>query len=64
MWHHLLANSCSERSIGLGGGGVQYISHVCCKNWLVDGYMSVCLALTIDVYANIIQGRIQWTHYC
>ena len=35
-------------------GGVQYISLVGCKLPPPDGYMVVCLVLTIEVYANAI----------
>ena len=40
-----------EYHIG-GGGGVQYICLVGCKIQPVDGYVPVCLVLTIDVYVR------------
>ena len=56
--HHLPAISCSEQGSGLGGGGyhiggggVQFICLVECRLPPLDGYVSVCLVLTIEVYA-------------
>ena len=37
----------------LGGGWVQYISLVGWKLPQLDGYVAVCLVLTVEVYANI-----------
>ena len=54
LWHHLLAISCSDQGIGLKGGGVQYTCLVGCRLPPLDGYVSVCLVLTIEVYGNFL----------
>ena len=36
----------------IGGGGVQYICLVGCRLPPLDGYVAVCLVLTIEVYSN------------
>ena len=47
--------SCSKQGIGLGSGGIQIGGGVAvgCKIQPVDGYVSVCLVLTIDVHARV-----------
>ena len=51
-WNHLPAISRSEEGIGLGGGGVQYIFLIGCRLSPLDGYVSVCLVLTIVVFGR------------
>ena len=38
----------------LGGGGVKYIGLIVRKRPPLDGYVAVCLLLTIKVYANAV----------
>ena len=58
MWYHLLAISCNEWGIAFGGGGVPNKRGGCCtcsvgcKIQPVDGYVAVCLVLTIDIYGT------------
>ena len=51
-WHLLPANSCSKRGIAHGGGGSVLVGFP-----PLDGYVAVCLVLTIDVYGNTIKCK-------
>ena len=48
--HHLPAYSCSKQGISPGWSGIQYTCLVGCRLPPLDGYVAVCLVLTIDVY--------------
>ena len=58
QWHHLLTYSCSKFDIAPGGGqvpywrGEQYICLVGCRLPRLDGYVALCLVLTIEVYGT------------
>ena len=44
--------SCNEQGIGFRGCVLQYICLVGCKIQPVDGYVTVCLVLTIDIISH------------
>ena len=46
-WQHLLAISCRKQGTWLGAVGVHYICLVGCRLPPLDGYVYVCLVLTI-----------------
>ena len=65
-WHHLPAYSRCEQGIAPGGGGVlcwRGLGTVNMPRWMqistLDGYLAVCLVLTIEVYGTMLR----FVHY-